>query len=260
VALSTRQLADLAGTTVKTVRHYHDIGLLDVPERTSNGYKQYAVTDLVRLLQIKRLTDLGIPLSQVPALSGVDQDLEQAIRDVDAEIETRIRRLREVRSELKGILRDHAPVDVPAGFGAVARDLSESDRALIMVYSRVLDETELADLHEMLLHRDPIDDEFDALPPDADESTISDLADRYAPVIRRQITDYPWMVRPVSAFLRGKGVAQEMVAEAIVALYNPAQQSVRERVGVTVTQEIVAADEVDLGGSCTVDRAGDHLN
>jgi MerR family transcriptional regulator, thiopeptide resistance regulator len=244
VALSTRQLADLAGTTVKTVRHYHEIGLLEVPERTSNGYKQYAVTDLVRLLQIKRLTDLGIPLAQIPALSGVDHDLEQAIRDVDTEIETRIKRLREIRSELRGILRDRAPVDVPAGFGAVARDLSESDRALIMVYSRVLAEDELTDLHDMLLDRDPLDDEFDALPPDADEATIQNLAERYAPIIRRQIIDYPWIMQPISAFLRGgTGVAQEMVAEAILALYNPAQQSVRAHIGLTVGQETVAADE-----------------
>ena len=28
---STRELAELAGTTVKAVRHYHEIGLLDEP-------------------------------------------------------------------------------------------------------------------------------------------------------------------------------------------------------------------------------------
>jgi DNA-binding transcriptional MerR regulator len=49
--LSTQQIAELAVTTVKAVRHYHQIGLLDAPERAANGYKQYEVPHLVRLLQ-----------------------------------------------------------------------------------------------------------------------------------------------------------------------------------------------------------------
>jgi DNA-binding transcriptional MerR regulator len=243
MALSTRQLADLAGTTLKTVRHYHEIGLLDAPERTSNGYKQYAVTDLVRLLQIKRLTDLGVPLAKVPALSGVDQHLEHAIADLDTEIENNIARLQHVRTELKGILQDHAPVDVPAGFGGVARSLSTSDRALVMVYSRVLHADELVDLHEMLVHRDPLDDVFDALPRDADEGTVEDLAERYVPIIRQQMTDYPWMIRPVTQVLRGDGIPHDLLGEAIAALYNPAQLKVRQRIYLLLHEDILSADE-----------------
>ena len=58
---STRQLAKLAGKTVKTVRQHHEIFLFDEPERSSNGYKHYEVTHLVRLLRIKRLVDLSVP-------------------------------------------------------------------------------------------------------------------------------------------------------------------------------------------------------
>jgi DNA-binding transcriptional MerR regulator len=65
---STRQLADLAGTTVNTVRHYHQVGLLPEPERRSNGYKQYTVPHLVRLLRIRRLVDLGVPLSRIDSM------------------------------------------------------------------------------------------------------------------------------------------------------------------------------------------------
>ena len=50
MAWSTQQLADLAGSTVKAVRYYHRIGLLAEPERTSNGYKQYDTTHLVRAI------------------------------------------------------------------------------------------------------------------------------------------------------------------------------------------------------------------
>ncbi|WAP52215.1 MerR family transcriptional regulator [Arthrobacter sp. ATA002] len=65
---STSELAELAGTTVNTVRHYHRSGLLEEPDRMSNGYKQYGARHLARLLQIRRLRDLGVPLAQIEAV------------------------------------------------------------------------------------------------------------------------------------------------------------------------------------------------
>ncbi|WP_375117890.1 MerR family transcriptional regulator [Nonomuraea sp. MTCD27] len=38
------------------MRYYHQVGLLDEPDREPNGYKRYEVHHLTRLLQIKRLT------------------------------------------------------------------------------------------------------------------------------------------------------------------------------------------------------------
>ncbi|MFD2466244.1 MerR family transcriptional regulator [Amycolatopsis silviterrae] len=45
------------------MRHYHEVGLLAEPERLANGYKQYGVVHLVRLLRIKRLVGLGFSLT-----------------------------------------------------------------------------------------------------------------------------------------------------------------------------------------------------
>ncbi len=42
------ELAQAAETTVRTVRHYHRLGLLPEPPRSSNGYRVYALEDLVR--------------------------------------------------------------------------------------------------------------------------------------------------------------------------------------------------------------------
>lgn len=75
MAWSTRQLAELAGTTVKAVRHYHKIGLLEEPHRTSNGYKQYDVRHLLSLLRITRLTDLDMPLAQI-AVMGTPMSIQ----------------------------------------------------------------------------------------------------------------------------------------------------------------------------------------
>ncbi|MBB4789625.1 MerR family transcriptional regulator [Streptomyces nodosus] len=44
---STREVAQLAGTTLRAVRHYHEVGLLDLPERQPNGYKKYRTEHLV---------------------------------------------------------------------------------------------------------------------------------------------------------------------------------------------------------------------
>jgi len=230
VALSTRQLADLAGTTLKTIRHYHDVGVLDPPERSSNGYKQYTVTHLVRVLQIKRLSDLGVFLSQIPAMSGIDEDLEVRLRELDTEIEVSIARLQQVRVELKSIMRDHASADVPAEFESVAGGLSESDRALLMVYSRVFSHEQLMDVRTMLLNRDPLGDEYDALASDADEATIESLAERYLPVMRRHLDEHPWMGRTAEFGRPRRGDGQNIVSEAVLALYNPAQRSVTLRI------------------------------
>src|SRR5690606_11250356 len=108
VAWSTRQIAELAGTTVKAVRYYHRIGPLDVPERTANGYKQYEVEHLVRLVQIKRLSDLGVPLSEVASMGRAEEDPDEAIRVLDAELEATIDRLNRVRAEPAVILRHRA--------------------------------------------------------------------------------------------------------------------------------------------------------
>ncbi|WP_395939834.1 MerR family transcriptional regulator [Arthrobacter sp. CAN_C5] len=45
----------MAGTTVHTVHHYHRVGLFEQPDRMSDGYKQYQVKHLVRLLKYAAL-------------------------------------------------------------------------------------------------------------------------------------------------------------------------------------------------------------
>ncbi len=72
VGWSTNQLADLAGTTLRTIRHYHEVGLLAEPERQANGYKSYGVPHLVRVLRIKRLTGLGLSLTEIADLGDED--------------------------------------------------------------------------------------------------------------------------------------------------------------------------------------------
>lgn len=59
---SIQEVAKLAGTTSRTLRHYDDLGLL-VPSRVgSNGYRYYDQAALVRLQRILLLRELGLGL------------------------------------------------------------------------------------------------------------------------------------------------------------------------------------------------------
>ena len=65
---SIQEIARLAGTTSRTLRHYDDIGLLAPARMGSNGYRYYDGPALVRLQRILLLRDLGLGL---PAIAEV---------------------------------------------------------------------------------------------------------------------------------------------------------------------------------------------
>lgn len=140
MAWSTREIAQLAGTTLRAVRHYHDIGLVAEPQRRANGYKQYGVAHLVRILRIKRLTDLGFSLSQIATMDDTDELPVEALRTLDAELSATIERLQRARVELGVILRQPTPAELPPGFAApdVVAKMSQADRSFIAVLTQVL--------------------------------------------------------------------------------------------------------------------------
>lgn len=91
------QAAAFAGVTVKTVRHYHRLGLLDEPLRDSSGYRRYGSTELLRLIQARTLAVAGVPLAQIRDLLDADAEqftaaLDDVGRRLTAQIETLIAR------------------------------------------------------------------------------------------------------------------------------------------------------------------------
>ena len=145
MAWSTREIADLAGTSLRSVRHYHEVGLLPEPERRSNGYKQYGVAHLMRLLRIKRLVDLGFSLAQIADLGERDEYPEEALRALGVELVAQIERLEKLRSEIADILEQGLATDLPVEFAGVPRaSLTEADRSIASVMGRLLGEEERA--------------------------------------------------------------------------------------------------------------------
>lgn len=62
---SIQEVARLASTTSRTLRHYDAIGLLPASRVARNGYRQYDETALLRLQRILLLRDLGLGLPQI---------------------------------------------------------------------------------------------------------------------------------------------------------------------------------------------------
>lgn len=67
---SIQQIAKLAGTTSRTLRHYDDIGLLAPSSIGRNGYRHYDQASLVRLQRILLLRELGLGLPQIADVLG----------------------------------------------------------------------------------------------------------------------------------------------------------------------------------------------
>lgn len=226
---STQQLAELAGTTLRAIRHYHKVGLLAEPERRANGYKNYGVEHVVRVLRIKRLTGLGLSLTQIAELGDADEHPREALRVVDAELAATIERLRRTRAELALILRHAAPTDLPPHVGKAVADagVSDTERSMAVVMTQVLGGSVLDAYADQLrtFEPDPALTEFDHLPPDADEQTRQDLAERMrsAPEVRKVRTDFPGAQELCADAPRGKNFAMRTLALAVRDLYNPAQ-------------------------------------
>ncbi|GAA2940003.1 MerR family transcriptional regulator [Microbacterium luteolum] len=243
MAWSTRELADLAGTTVNTVRHYHRSGLLEQPERMSNGYKQYRARHLVRLLQIRRLRDLGVPLAQIEAV-GVSNgaNAAPALLAIDADLAASIERLQRARAEIRAILEGATATDVPAGFEGVAATMSDADRSLMLIYEQLYDESAMTDLRQMVqAEPDDASAEFDALPPDADDAVRQRLAEALAPQLAQHLSDFPWLLQPAEHLSKSERVTQETFVETYTELYNEAQLNVLGRAS-ALAREILAAD------------------
>ena len=246
---STSELADLAGTTVNTVRHYHRSGLLEEPDRMSNGYKQYRARHLVRLLQIRRLRGLGVPLAQIEAVGvagGADAgQAAQALLAIDADLAASIERLQRARAEIRAILEGGTATDVPAGFEGIAPTMSEADRSLMLVYEQLYDESAMKDLRQMAdAEPDDAGVEFDALPADADEATRQRLAEVMGPQIAQHLSNFPWLLQPAEHLSKSERVTQETFLETYTELYNEAQLNVLARAGM-LANDLIAADADD---------------
>ncbi|MCG8459473.1 MAG: MerR family transcriptional regulator, partial [Holophagales bacterium] len=97
--MTVGELARRAGLTVRTLHHYHALGLLEPSRRSASGYRLYGEAELARLLEILLLRRLGFSLGQIAdALAGAGQELRPSL---DLHIEQLRRRIEEEQRLLR---------------------------------------------------------------------------------------------------------------------------------------------------------------
>lgn len=94
MSYSVGQVARLAGVTVRTLHHYHEIGLLPPSGQSPAGYRRYAADDLERLQRVLFYRELGFPLEEiVTILDDPATDAQAHLRRQRELLTRRIRRL-----------------------------------------------------------------------------------------------------------------------------------------------------------------------
>ncbi len=88
---SVKQLAALAGVSIRTLHHYDEIGLLKPASRTEKGYRYYQNGELLRLQQILFYKTLGYSLEEIkPILDKEDFDLITALQSHKVVLQERV--------------------------------------------------------------------------------------------------------------------------------------------------------------------------
>jgi DNA-binding transcriptional MerR regulator len=119
---SIQELARQAGTTSRTLRYYHEVGLLTPSRIGRNGYRHYDEACLVRLQRILHLRELGLGIPAIAEILAGEQDVRSALRrhvDVLEGQRRRIdRQLASVRTTLRKLEGGEAlvPDEVLDGF------------------------------------------------------------------------------------------------------------------------------------------------
>ncbi|NKY35474.1 MerR family transcriptional regulator [Nocardia speluncae] len=139
------EIAEAAGTTPRAVRHYHRLGLLPEPVRPDNGYRDYGMAELTRLMRIRWLADNGLPLGAVAAVFANEhgasdtEDLRADLAALHDEITQRITQLTRKQAGVERMLAAVAagrrltalPDEVADAFDQARAQADEPERAAL---------------------------------------------------------------------------------------------------------------------------------
>ncbi|MGW2818818.1 MerR family transcriptional regulator [Streptomyces sp. NPDC001415] len=218
--LTIGQAAAFVGVTIKTVRHYHRLGLVAEPERDSSDYRRYGSAELLRLVQVRTLAGAGVPLVEIGELLDADPErfaatlddvhrrLTEQIEDLTARRDTLHRLAHGDRALLPdracAVLDRLAELDFSPDYVATQREALVLARALIpdifetflARLERGLDDPEFVDLTKRGL---------DATSWDPDDPRIEELASALANKLltdRALLTPPPGSQQPSDAAAR----------------------------------------------------------
>jgi DNA-binding transcriptional MerR regulator len=112
-ALSSGELADLAGVSRDTLRHYERKGVLPRPLRSHNSYRQYPPEALQRVQLVRRALSVGFTLDELASVLKVRdaggapcEEVRRLAAQKLINVQHQLRELTELRDELQRTLTD----------------------------------------------------------------------------------------------------------------------------------------------------------
>ncbi|MFC5832636.1 MerR family transcriptional regulator [Nonomuraea insulae] len=109
------ELAAATGLTVRTLRHFHQVGLLCPAGRSAAGHRLYTGDDVRRLYRILALRELRLPLSEIArSLDGDGDGLPTAIERQLHQVEGQIVLHRTLHLRLLGLAQALRQAQQPA--------------------------------------------------------------------------------------------------------------------------------------------------
>ena len=270
--MRSNEMAKLAGVTVRTLRHYHQLGLLAEPERSENGYRDYAATDVARVLRIKRLASLGFPLARIGAIldemDAPGRSGASALEELDRELALEIERLEEQRRTIAALRAENLDPDLPVRFSRVLRmlpgvdtlaDASPADRTALIVAGHLYDDEELGELERvveciasknLVQALEQLDERLGALAPDAPETERAALVEESLEALAPVIACFD-----TANWLRPSTDRERFLDEIAFEGNNPAQQDVYDRIERGIEAIMAERVRTEQAGTAEADSA-----
>lgn len=258
-SVRSREIAHIAGVSVRALRHYHAIGLLAEPKRSANGYRDYDMLDLTRTLRIKRLASLGFSLARIKEMLDEEDDARNrgsapaatieynALSDLDRELELQIEQIQRQRTVIKQLRQEQLDPSLPVRFArtikqiydnlpAEAREgMTDEDHAALLLAAHFYDDASLDELERFAAAAEEqqllgplygIEKRIVQLHPDASEEQRQRIVDEAMALLDPLIGCFDprnWIVPQESDKAK---LIDSMMKEA----FNPAQHDVEVRI------------------------------
>lgn len=226
---------------MRALRHYHQVGVLAEPDRRSNGYREYDVHDLVRVLRIKRLASLGIPLERMPdLLDDASDEAGELLDELDTELAAQIEHLTKQRDLIARLRDAGAAPDLPPELApfltvfatGLSPELARFDRDQSVLLAHLAGEEgmpHIARFYERL--SDPalvpavadISERFGELGPDSTEHDIAGLIESFMTTFTPVVAELAASDPPIDL-----STVADVFAEHTTDLLNDQQQHTLE--------------------------------
>lgn len=246
---SVKQAANLVGITERALRYYQQLGLIPASERRG-GSLVYTKEHLLPLLQIRRLTIMGLTLDDVAELLAAPDDARsvQQLENLDRALADRVAEIQAQRRIIGELLRIQLPIDTLPEFARYisalqrlgAQNMDAATIALINTVAGFEDGADSETLNGLIgqLSTFPVasdlivlEERLHAIGPDSTERDVATLALDYGQALVKIYDDFATQHHNSLSWRADNAIDE--VSAAIVS--NPANDRQRDVLSRAVT-------------------------